>query len=110
MSQLPIELFAVDRPQLARQSETVQAMKSKALFAGCARNCAAPEAVGPPGIVVSPFDERAIAETIIGWARSDLERQKWCDRARAQAAEFSWRESVEKPVGFMKSRVPVSSD
>jgi glycosyltransferase involved in cell wall biosynthesis len=69
-----------------------------------------PEVVGSAGVVVSPFDERAIAETIIGWARSDLERQKWSDRARTQAAKFSWQESVEKLVRFMKSRVPVSSD
>jgi glycosyltransferase involved in cell wall biosynthesis len=69
-----------------------------------------PEVVGSAGVIVSPFDERAIAETIIGWARSDPERQKWSDRARAQATKFSWQDSVEKLVGIMKSRVPVAND
>jgi glycosyltransferase involved in cell wall biosynthesis len=63
-----------------------------------------PEIVGAAGVIVDPFDDQAIAQTIVGWARSDDDRRRLADLGRAQATKFSWDVSVAKIIQIMRER------
>lgn len=54
-----------------------------------------PEVCGEGAAMVSPDDAEALAQLLSSWLSSAGERERWAQRARAQAAKFSWRQAAQ---------------
>ena len=55
-----------------------------------------PEICGDGAAQVGPDDVKGLADLLATWLNSSSERERWAQKAKARAADFSWRKSARQ--------------